>query len=127
MLELREQIAKTSGQCVIDAMRSLDDPVRWILWPNGVGLQNHLSTFPFDATGRMLFDALDHDRMRDYLGVTLCLTHNLVAAVGTVIDHTRRTLRSNWPDRSNPVQLAFAQGSGRATWCKSGRAVGSLG
>lgn len=109
MLELRKQIAETPGQHVIEAMRSLDDPVRWILWPNGVALQNHLSTFPFDASGKLLFDAFDQDRMRDYLGVAVCLTHNLVAAVGTVIDHSRRTLNANWPHRSNSIQVTFAR------------------
>jgi hypothetical protein len=107
ILELRDEIARLPGQRVVDAMRSLDDPVRWILWLNGVGLRNHLSTFPLDAGGRLLFDAFDRDRMQNYLGVTVCLTHNLVAAVGTVIDHTRRTLNANWPEKTNHIQKVF--------------------
>jgi len=119
ILELRDEIARLPGQRVVDAMRSLDDPVRWILWPNGVGLRNHLSTFPFDAGGRLLFDAFDRDRMQNYLGVTVCLTHNLVAAVGTVIDHTRRTLNANWPEKTNYIQRVFDDA--RARFDKDGQ------
>jgi hypothetical protein len=108
ILRLQEQILAHPGKPIVDALQLLDDPVRLLLAPNAKHLDAHLATFPFDAAGNLVFDAMRRELMDDYLGEALRLMHNLVAAVGTVIDQTRIVLEANWPDPTNLVRVRFA-------------------
>jgi hypothetical protein len=108
ILLLQEQILAHPGKRIVDALQLLDDPVRLLLAPNAKQLDAHLATFPFDAAGNLVFDAMRRELMDDYLGEALRLMHNVVAAVGTVIDQTRIVLEANWPDPTNLVRIRFA-------------------
>ncbi len=107
IIEIREQLQALPGQRIVDAMRALAAPVRFVLVPNGQQLDQHLSAFHDGSLGYLPESEELQGIMDNYLGEVLRLTHNLVASVSTVVDQTRRTLEKNWPDVSHPVRTEF--------------------
>src|SRR5579859_5255115 len=89
-------------------MRALDLPVRYVLAPNGQQLDQHLALFETPQATVLWWMGNDQELM-DFLHEVARLTHNLVASVKTVVDHTRRTLNAAWPDKTNTIHREFEQ------------------
>jgi hypothetical protein len=119
LVKAKKRVVQHPGQRIVDAIESLSQPVTLILLPNGKQLDDLLSTFPYNAQGELLFDANRRELMDSYLGEVLRLTHNLVASVGTVIDHTRGILKESWPARESLVRVEFERE--RSAFTQDGR------
>jgi len=107
ILEIREQLKTLPGQRVIDALRELDRPVRFLLAPNGAELVQLLTAFEEHPSSVLLWAQGNEEQMNAFLGEVQRKTHNLVASVVTVIDHTRRILQKEWPDAAHPIRVEF--------------------
>jgi hypothetical protein len=106
--ELREQLQNLPGQRVMNTMRDLDIPVRYVLVPNGVQLDQHLAGF--EAPAAILLWAMgNEEQLNQYLHEVSRLTHNLVASVASTIDHTRNILNAAWPEQSHPIRKDFVK------------------
>ncbi len=89
-------------------MTALDRPVRYVLTPNGQQLSQQLAFFETPQATVLWWMGNDQELM-DFLHEVARLTHNLVASVKTVVDHTRRTLNAAWPDKTNSIHREFEQ------------------
>lgn len=108
IVRLRDEARAHPGAAPAGTIRRLNDPYRLLLWPNARELDQHLDLFSRHETALPLMDIRYRERLDKYLEEVLRLVHNLVAAVGTTIDHNRRTLRKAYPQESlHPVWCAF--------------------
>jgi hypothetical protein len=105
--QLRASVEAHKGFAVAKFVQLLDQPLRLLLVPNGRALDEHLSLFPKDEDGEFLFDLRLRDRLDAYLEEALRLVHNLVGAVGTTVDQTRRAVRRAYPDPRHPVRASY--------------------
>jgi hypothetical protein len=105
--QLRASVEAHKGFAVAKFVQLLDQPLRLLLVPNGRALDEHLSLFPKDEDGAFLFDLRLRDRLDAYLEEALRLVHNLVGAVGTTVEHTRRVVRRAYPDPRHPVRASY--------------------
>ncbi len=104
---LRSELADHPGETAHQTLRDLNEPFRVLLLPNAADLDRHLATFPDDVEGEMVLDLQRRELLDAYLETALRLIHNLVAAVSTTIDHTRRVLQAAYPDEGHPVRYTF--------------------
>lgn len=121
ILEIREQLKTLPGQRVMDAMRELDRPVHFLLAPNGAELVQLLTGFEERPSGVFLWAQGNETQLAAFLGEVQRKTHNLVASVVTVIDHTRRILHKEWPDITHSIRTAFD--AARQVFLTDGRLV----
>lgn len=107
--ELRDAAFSHPGFSIKEVMRQLEEPYGLVLWPNAFEMNRHLSMFPLDAQGNYLFDMRNDALMDGYIREVTRLVHNLVASVGTTIDHTRRVIMEAYPEPSNPIRIINRQ------------------
>jgi hypothetical protein len=101
---LKEAANAHPGRVTQGLLWEINQPFLLFLWPNARELDHLLSLFPCNKQGQFLFDIRLQRELDVYIEEVHRLVHNLVAAVGTTIEHTRRTLRKAYPeDDTHPV------------------------
>src|SRR5579884_1786931 len=99
--------------------------LRWnsppdMLTPNGLRLDQHLALYEQGTLGEQRQSPRHHALMEVYLGETNRLTHDLLAAVKTAVDHTRNVLRTNWSE-DHPIRTDFE--TAKCTFVTDGQLV----